>query len=87
VFFVFGIAVRRRVNGRTRWGIARFLAGASAIAVFLSVSFAMSLALRASPDLAYGDPRGMTVWISSVCLMVATLVLCRTPNQTSEPGT
>jgi hypothetical protein len=93
VFFVFGIAVRRSLAARTRWGIARFAAGASAVGVFLLSSLALSLLQRVSPAVAsLPESRGLTIWFSSGVLCVAVIVLARTANpepdqRTSEPGT
>jgi hypothetical protein len=97
VFFVFGIAVRRSLAARTRWGIARwgiarFAAGASAVGVFLLSSLALSLLQRVSPAVAsWPESRGLTIWFSSGVLCVAVIVLARAANPEQpanpEPGT
>ena len=89
VFFIFGVAVRRRLSVRRRWGNARFVAGASAIAVFLTCSFALSKIRSMWPVLAeqLSASRGLSIWLSSIVLCLAIGVLARSSNQTSEPGT
>lgn len=93
VFFVFGVAVRRRLAGTTRWAISRFLAGASAIGVFLLSSLLVAQLRLTFPAVAtWPEARSLSVWIATLALVVATLVLARTrnperrtPNQTPEP--
>lgn len=87
ISFVFGIAVRRRLDGLVRWGIARFLAGGTVIGLFLAWNFVMSQILRALPGLATFRPRSLGIWLSLVCLSAATVLLCRTPNPEPDAGT
>jgi hypothetical protein len=88
VYFVFGIAIRRRLVPRTRWGIARFVAGASAACAFAVSDYAVSVLRDVSPAIADLPGRGgLSVWLSSLVLCVAIIPLARTRNQTSEPGT
>jgi len=85
VFFVFGAAVRHRLAGRTRWGIARFVAGASAVGVFLLCSFTLSMLRDRWPLVAnLSDSRGVSVWLSSLVLCLAIGVLSRRPRTQDE---
>ena len=89
VCFIFGVTVRRRMPVRMRWGIARFVAGASAFGVFLACSLALSQVRIGWPSMAdqLSDSSGLSIWLSSLVLCLAIGVLCRKPNRTSEPGT
>jgi hypothetical protein len=78
VYFIFGVAVRRRLVSRTRWGIARFVAGASAAGVFVVSAYAVSVLRDVSPAIAgLPEARGLSIWLSSVVLCVAIGVLSR----------
>jgi hypothetical protein len=84
VFFVFGIAARRSLSARTRWGIARFVAGGSAAGVFLLSSQTLSMLQRVSPGLTNWESRGLSIWLSSAVLCVAVIVIARTGNSEAE---
>ena len=93
VYFVFGMAIRRRLSTATRWRIARFVAGASAACAFTVSDYAVSVLRDVSPAIADLPGRGgLSIWLSSVVLCLAIAVLARTwkpepRNQTREPGT
>jgi hypothetical protein len=88
VYFIFGIAIRRRLSTVTRWGIGRFVAGASAVCAFTVSDYAVSVLRGVSPAIADLPGRGgLSIWLSSLVLCLVMGVLARTSNQTQEPGT
>jgi len=81
VYFLFGVAVRRRLALRTRWGIARFIAGASAACAFMVSDYAVSVLRDVSPAIADLPGRGgLSIWLSSLVLCLAIVVLARNSN-------
>jgi hypothetical protein len=81
VSFVFGVAVRRRLALRTRWGIARFVAGASAACAFAVSDYAVLVLRDVSPAIADLPGRGgLSIWLSSLVLCLAIVVLARNSN-------
>ena len=85
IYFVFGIAMRSLLANRTRWGIVRFAAGATAAATFMLSSAVVSAIRGMLPDLLRWESGGLTVWLSSAILCLATIVMASTRRGEPAP--